>query len=170
MGTLTAFLHDEAKRLRAEAPAREAKTQDWVRAVTALLEQLQAWAREADTDGIIELNMKEWWVPYKEEGIGVYKLPRLHLKLDTRSVWVMGKARNVADRIQPPGHPAPRQADGLVILTDSASDDRAGAAKYYLYRLAEPDGDRWFLRHPLQQEVTPLDRERFEAVLVGLLK
>lgn len=170
MGTLTTFLRDEAKRLRAEAPAREAKLHDWVRAVTELVEQLQTWVREADTEGVIDLSVDERFLPYGEEGLGRYKLPRLKVTLDTRFVWVVGKARNVADRIQPPGYASERQADGLVVVIDSATDERIGAADYYLYRLADPDGDRWFVRHPLLPEVTPLDRERFEAMLVRLLK
>lgn len=170
MSVLSQFLKEEGARLRAEAPTREAKVGDWIRAVTELLNKLQEWVRQADTNQIIELNVEEYRFPYREEGLGKYKLPRLRIQLDTRAVWVLGKARNVVDRIRPPGGGTPRQADGVVVIAETALRDRIGSPSYYLYRLAEPDGDHWYIRHPLEEEVKPLDQERFEAILVSLLK
>jgi hypothetical protein len=170
MSTLTAFLKEEGRRLRAEAPMRESKKQDWIRAVSDLLTQLQSWVKEADTEGLIELETKQWPFPFREEGLGEYHLPYLRLRLDTRSIAIKGKARNVVDRIRPPGVAQSRQADGVVVIGDSPLKGQTGTTDYYLYRLTEPDGDHWYIRHPLEEEVKPLDRERFEAVLVSLLK
>lgn len=170
MSALSQFLKKEGERLRVEAPVREAKQQDWDRAVTNLLRQLEGWVKEADSEGIIQIEVKKWPFPISEEGLGEYRLPYLRLRLDTRTVTISGKARNVVDRIRPPGSAHSRQADGLAVISDNVVKGQSGTANYYLYRLAEPDGDHWYIRHALEEEVKPLDRERFEAILVSLLK
>jgi hypothetical protein len=170
MSVLSQFLKQEGERLRAEAPNREAKVRDWVRAVTDLLNKLQEWVRQADAEGIMKMGTGESKLSYTEEGLGEYNLPSLWIRLDTRTVWITGKARNVVDRIRPSGYSEPKRADGLVVITNSPLGDRLRSANYYLYRLAEADGDHWFIRHPFEEEVKPLDQERFEAVLVSLLK
>lgn len=170
MSALTRFLQEEVERLQAVWPERQAKMKDWQEAVKQLMTQLAGWIRDADPKQLIRVNDHEsQWL--REAGLGYYAVPRLLLEWDTQRVWVVPKARNVVAFLRPEPDAPERQADGLVIITDAPpSGDRLPAPVYNLYRLAEPTGDRWFIRHPLEDAAQLLDRDRFEAVMVGLFR
>ena len=55
MGTLTEYLKDKAAKLRAEKPERERLIEDWRSALDRLLDQLEQWVREADTERTVTL-------------------------------------------------------------------------------------------------------------------
>jgi hypothetical protein len=83
---------------------------------------------------------------------------------------VAPRARHVVATIKPPGK-EPRRADGMAEIRDGSS------AEYYLFRLKEPDGDRWYIQSvtrwnadPEYGHVEELDRDRFEAAILHILK
>lgn len=171
MSVLTRFLNEAAERLRSAQTDRIVKQQDWIRGVTDLVNRLADWVRDADTNHVVDVKVWDAFSDYKEESTGEYKLPSLEIKLDTRSVWVGGKARDVVDQIKPEGYVSARRVDGMAVISDFPPDiGGVTRAAYYLYRFVEVDGDYWFVRHPLEAEAKLLTRERFEAILVSLLK
>jgi hypothetical protein len=179
MGVLTKFLQEEGERLRAAMPERETKLADWQTAVGKLMTQLAGWVREAGPEDLIEVNDRESQ-RLVESILGEYDVPRLGLRLDTRHVWIVPKARNDVTLLPSPSGGPPRRTDGLVIITEFAPVDSfwrlgpitlSGGSPYrYLHRVHEAGVDSWYLRHPAEAEAELLTRERFESVLVAMLK
>ena len=77
MGTLTEYLKDKAAKLRAEKPERERLIEDWRSALDRLLDQLEQWVREADTERILEVRRTEH--KFNDEGMGPYTAPGLDI-------------------------------------------------------------------------------------------
>lgn len=170
MSALTKFLKEEGERLRTALPERQTKLADWQRAVRELMAQLAAWVRDADPDKLIEIDDSQSQ-RLVETGLGLYHAPRLALRLEAHHIWVIPKARNVVAFVPAPDGSGERRADGLVVITDyPPAGDQFPAAVYNLYRVADPGGDRWFIRYATAGRADPLDRERFETVLVNMLQ
>jgi hypothetical protein len=179
MSVLTQFLKDEGQRLRAVRPEREAKLAEWQAAVGRLMAQLAGWVREADPEGLIEITEGESQ-RLVEGMLGEYDVPRLGLRLDTRHVWVVPKARNDVTVLPSPDGGPPRRTDGLVVITEFAPVDgfwrigpltlSGGPPAWYLHRVHEAGVDAWYLRHPTEAGAEPLTRDRFESILVAILK
>ncbi len=169
MGVLSMFLKEQGERLQAGQAEREAKLLEWKEAVRKLMAQLAAWVREADPQGLIEIDESQSQ-RLIEQGLGLYYAPRLELRLEAHRVWVIPKARNVLAFLPDPAGGKERRADGLVIITDyPPAGDQLPAPVYNLFWLREPGGGRWFVQHPTAGG-EPLDRERFEAILVNILR
>jgi hypothetical protein len=103
--------------------------------------------------------------------LGLYYAPRLSLRFEAHQIWVIPKARNVVASVPSPTGDGERQVDGLVIITDYPPlADQVPPAEFNLYRLAEPDGDKWFVRYATGSKAEVLDCERFERALVSMLQ
>lgn len=175
MGKLAEYLDREADQLRDEFRRREVEFNEWAAAVARLSDQLRQWVTEADA-GRGLLTVQGGVRIISRETADEYPVPGLRIslggQLGRRSVYIGPRARHVPTRIKPPGEP-PRRADGVVEMRGGTTPD------YYLYRLKgdTPDGDRWFIRGaPLwdadadHDAVEPLDRDRFEAALLRVLR
>ena len=169
MGALTTFLREEGERLKAGQPERAAKLHEWQSAIRGLMAQLAGWVRDADPDGLIEIDDAQSQ-RLLEQGLGLYYAPRLGLRLESRYAWVIPKARNVFAFVPTPDG-GDHRADGLVVVTDSRPrDDEVPAAAYNLLWVRGPDGGGWFVRAATDTRAEPLTRERFEAILVDVLR
>jgi hypothetical protein len=170
MSVLSRFLKEEGERLRAGLPEREAKLTEWKDSVRNLMAQLAGWVREADPQGLIEIDDTQSQRLMETE-LGLYYATRLELRFVAHQIWVIPKARNVVAFIPSATGDGERRADGVVIVTDyPPNGDQIPAAVYNLYRVAESGGDRWFIRYATSGKVEPLDRDRFETVLVNMLQ
>ncbi|HEX4613522.1 MAG TPA: hypothetical protein VH092_35395 [Urbifossiella sp.] len=168
MGELAAFLKEQSERLRASEPDRTAKLMEWKESVRRLMAQLEEWVREADPQQLIAID-ESLSQRLAESKLGVYYTSRLSLQLGAQQIWVIPKARNVLAVLNVAGREV--RADGLVIITDYPPlGDQIPAAVYNLFRVLEPDGERWYLRYTTSKEVELLSRERFEHVLVTMLQ
>jgi hypothetical protein len=90
--------------------------------------------------------------------------------IGNREAIIVPKARYVAAVIQPPGR-EPRRADGIVQI------NQLSLPEYYLFRWKTDSGDEWFFRNvnawnatPGDNAVEPLDRDRFEAIMLRVLQ
>lgn len=172
MGVLAEYLKTEAEQLRKELQKREEAVQEWSTAVYLLYDQLERWVREAD-EGTSLLSIGRWPRPtFQEPRLGVYELDCLQIALgaSSRRAEVRPRARHVVAMIRPPGQDA-RRADGTVEVRNG------GLAEYYLFRLKEPAGDRWYIQSdarwhsdPLNNDVEELTAERFEAALLRVIQ
>ncbi|HEX4610425.1 MAG TPA: hypothetical protein VH092_19700 [Urbifossiella sp.] len=170
MGKLAEYVRTEAGRLKAEIDKQAEAVAEWKAAVGRLYAQLQIWTAEADGGyGLLRLRIGRT-VSVNDPGLGAYDAEVLTVALGSRTADIVPRARYVAAAIRPPGR-EPRRADGKVEITDGA------AATAFLFRLKGPAGDEWFIRpvwlwnsDPAFGTVEPLDREQFEAVVLGILQ
>jgi hypothetical protein len=138
--------------------ARLKAREEWVVAVTGLMNQLNGWLREADPQGLLTIYITE--DDKLEAGLGRYTVPTLHVEFDERHVRIAAIGRNV------PRH-RPLGTDSLIAPTGRI-DIWAGGDKYTLYRLSDDSAQRWIiLGH--QGKMVSLDQARFEAIMGELL-
>jgi hypothetical protein len=160
MTRLADFLKEQAAEQRRTAPEMEQKRKEWVAAVERLIEQMENWLRQADSEMI--LRVERIRVEMLEEGLGEYAVPGLSIKLGTQRVEVLPRARNVAGAIL--------LEDGKTYRPQGRVDLTSGGVPFVLYRVIRDQGDQWFL-FPLQADkAKPFDNEAFEAILLGLLR
>ncbi len=174
MGVLAEFVRKEAEQLRGEVNRRAGNLKEWERAVAELNDQLRKWVAEADGGHqLLEAQPLEQF-PRHESLLGEYRVPGLSItlggKLTGRAADIVPRARYVMATIKPPGE-SPRRADGMVEIKSGSNPE------YYLFRLADPSGDRWFIRgvtqwnaDPEYGTVEPLTSDRFEAALLSVLR
>jgi len=171
MGVLTEYLKTEAEHLRKNQSTREHVVEEWVASIKSLYERLEKWLREADS-GLGFLHLQPMNMDLEEPRLGLYNAPCLRVRLGTAVTLIAPRGRYVISTICPPGEETQR--------TDGAVEIKSGAlAEHYLYRLAgsTPSEDRWFIRNvaiwnadPMNLQVEPLDRDRFEAAILRALR
>jgi hypothetical protein len=170
MGKLTEYVQAEAGRLKAEFDKQVEALEEWEAAVTRLYDQLEMWLRDADGGhGLLRTGRERSSIVH-DPSLGTYRAETLAIALGERAAELVPRARYVGAAIRPPGR-EPRRADGRVDLRDGST------AHAYLFRLRNPSGDEWFIRAVWLWNsdsefgtVEPLDRDRFEAALLGVLK
>lgn len=169
MGKLAEYVRTEARRLKAEFDKQAEAVAEWKTAVRDLYKILKQWVAEADGGhGLLSVgDGKTRWI--NDPGLGVYEAEILTISLGSRTAEIVPRARFVVEDIRlPDGHM--QRADGCVEILDS------GIASVLLFRV-KGGGDLWFIRparvwnkdHGFDSAAV-LDRERFEAVLVGILR
>lgn len=170
MGVLAEYVRNEAEQLRKEVSRRDAAVQEWKAAIDKLYRQLEQWVAEADDKHELLYTQPIRLNPIHEPRLGSYDVQGLQIGIGTRKAEVAPRARHVVATVQPPGQ-EPRRADGMVELTDR------GGADYYLFRLIEDGQDAWYIRSvalwnadPRNAAVERLDRDRFEAAVLNILK
>src|SRR4051794_22353682 len=82
--TLSEVLHEYAVKQRSELEATRARREEWVEAVRRLMKQLEGWLREADRDGVLDIQEEEH--DLREESLGRYTAPGLRVRLGAREV------------------------------------------------------------------------------------
>ena len=174
MGVLTEYVRKEAEHLKGEAGRREEAIKEWQFAFSRLTDQLKQWVSDADGGlGLLEAVGGESYVR-QEAALGSYRLTSLAITLGGGPQRPEGRSRPA----RPPHrgrHQATGQgtagADGMVEIRDGSS------AEYYLFRLKEEGGDRWYVQSvarwnadPEYGHVEELDRDRFESAILRILK
>jgi hypothetical protein len=156
MPSLREFLEQQAQ--NQDQRERFRRRQEWTTAVSRLIHQLRLWLQEADPNGVLTILPEE--AELAEEGLGVYKVPGLHIRLDDRSVYVKPVGRNVLGFVWLPGDTRLR-GEGRIDVTD-------GGRRYILYRSLADGQERWFALND-RHAATPLDQGRFEEIIQELL-
>jgi hypothetical protein len=170
MGVLADYVSKEAEQLKAEVHQREEAVKEWTAAVERLYSQLEQWVTEADGGrGLLRAGRMPR-PTFQEPRLGVYELDCLQVGIGSRRAEIRPRARHVIATLKTPGK-EPRQADGMAEIRDGSS------AEYYLFRLQEQDGDHWYIQSvarwnadPEYGKVDELDRDRFEAAILRILK
>lgn len=174
MGVLAEFVRKEAEHLRGEAHQRETALGEWLRAIESLYEQLARWVNDADA-GHHLLSVTPSRGHIRQEALlGVYEVPQFAIgfggQFSLPLAEIVPRARYVMASIKPSGED-PRRADGMVDIKTG------GVTSHYLFRRADPGGDRWFIRSVEQWNadtdygtVDPLDRDRFEAAILSAVR
>ena len=160
MGALTKYLTESADTIRADLATEERDLREWEQATRSLMSQLETWLREADEQKLLRTILTE--EPHFSHAVGTYLLPRLTVLLRDNSVEVKPESRARGGVIKLPGEQKHTRTRGGVQVTN-------GRFRLPLYRVKGGDADRWYwwkagnLGHPL-------DRDNFEAQVVGLLR
>jgi hypothetical protein len=177
--TFTEFLRQQAEKHQAEADAGKAIIDEWRGGLKRLYDQIRAWLKESDPQGLIQI--EEGQTEIREPGLGRYHVPRLDLRAFGKWIGIIPKARRTVGTATPPQKSAPERAEGRVDITDELR-------RYVLYRFREGDHDVWMIdglgqgyeatekswpgeaRHTPRLETRPLDQEAFERALMSYLQ
>lgn len=160
---LTDFLKEKAIEIKDSQKEKHGIIVEWKEAVQQLLDEIRVWLRDADPDGLLSIEQDEWEVT--EEKLGRYSVPRLDIKGLGRSLAVIPKSRYVVATSLPNGTGKSVRGTGRVDLTWVDSE----AKRYHLYRFPGDGSDIWMI-DDRKSIPSPLNRERFEAALMSLLK
>jgi hypothetical protein len=150
----------KAEELRAQAPERVRIRDEWVAAVGRLIDQMEQWVRQADSEHVLEVKRIE--VEIKEWRIGIYKAPALVIELGAIRVQVLPIARYTLGPWLD-GADTTARALGRVDITD-------GTTKYSLYRYANEGGEWWMMIDDENHQPRNLDQKGFEEALLSLMK
>jgi hypothetical protein len=156
----------DRKRLRSE----------WLDTLNRLLDQIRAWLRESDPEGVLEL------VPYEvervEEQLGVYDAPALQIRLNTESADVvpMGRFTHVSPSIRNVAYIQQRQdphltdVDRYWLNGPVGRVDITNGERRYLLLFSPADGeDCWYTWISGIPGPNPFDKAGLEAILKDLL-
>lgn len=161
MSILADFLNEQAAKYRSEAPERERNRNEWVGAVERLIQQMEGWLRGADSQQMLEVHWKP--IELREEGLGVYTVPSLEIRMGDRQVEIIPRGRNAVGSITRDDNHETCPVRGRVDITD-------GGERHTLYRVTGDQGDEWFLADGRTHGAARFGKDVFEAVLVGLLE
>lgn len=185
MGTLSAFLKEEAERLAGQKDTRQRSVREWRDGVTKLFDRIEGQVRAADTEGVLTVERGD--IPRVERRLGGYTAPYLTIRLDTQAVHFVPLARFAAHtiRLEDKGRIANA---GCVVVTDGDQPSE-GPARFTLYRTPpyrpgegyrafDTGGDtdeqvHWFVRRPgadLGTADVLLDQGVLDGILVGALR
>jgi hypothetical protein len=175
MGVLTEYVRKEADQILAEMAKRKELLDEWLAAISKLYDQLETWIKEADGGiGLLGINRHTTEELISEPRLGHYNVNLMWVMLGgaigRREAIITPKLRYTSAIIKPPGK-EPHRADGMVEIKDGSS------AEYYLFRLKDADSDHWYIQSVTQWNANPeygkveeLDRDRFEAAILRILK
>jgi hypothetical protein len=161
MTTLAKFLKEQAEEQRRQAPQLEQKRREWVGAVGNLIEKMEEWLRQADSEKVLRVDRQE--VKRREEGLGTYSLPALAIELGPRRVEVIPNGRNTVGKIAIGGEQREVPVQGWMEITD-------GATRFALYRVVSEKGDEWYQLTDFGRRAVPFDKTSFEGILLSLLQ
>jgi hypothetical protein len=153
------FLRREAEKRQGEAKANEGLVEEWRAAVERLFQQIRAWLKQSDPNGVIEIKEGEHVIT--ETGLGRYRVPRLDLDFFGKWIGIIPKARGRVATASPPRKSAPGRAIGRVDITDEL-------IRYVLYRFQEDEGEVWLV-DDLNLPPKPLTQEVFEKAIMSYL-
>ncbi len=165
MGKLRELLTTEGDKFRSEKTKRQQSLDEWSGLLKDLFVQIDSWLKASDPSELLEVAPDTLTI--NDPALGEYKAPARRITLGKTSVEIVPRARYVIAAIQPPGE-QPVRAHGLVEIRSR------GWASHNLYQLP---GGRWYI-YDLSRNlsavdanpVEPLDADRFEAALAGLLR
>lgn len=173
MGRLAEYVKKEAAHLKGEIEKRRTSLQEWRESLSRLYATLTGWIEEADGGmGLLQVEQGTRG-DVREPALGIYDIPVLHIWIGppggSRRADVVPLARFVMSQVKRNG--ALRRADGMVEIREH------GTPWYYLFRIETDGGDEWFIRSVGEWNADedygnafPLDRDRFEAAALSILK
>jgi hypothetical protein len=135
------------------------RRKEWIASLDRLCDQIVAWLKEDDTDGILEIIREE--EPRSEARLGVYKVPALKLGLGEMTIYITPVGRNTVGSITPRGE-TPKPSLGRV-------DIRRLTRKYMLFRTVTEDHEVWYAVDEGFVNPKLFDKERLEEILLELL-
>jgi hypothetical protein len=169
------FLQQLAQKHRAESEAGKATVEEWRTAIEQLFNQIRQWLKESDPEGNIKIEESQEEI--REPGLGLYRVPRLNLRVFGKWIGIIPKARKTVATASPPQKSAPQRAEGRVDITDELR-------RFVLFRFREEGRDVWLVddlapaekvwpgevRHVPGTEPRLLDQEAFEKALMSYLR
>ena len=156
--------------------------QEWLDALKRLFDQIRAWIREVDPEGLLELVRYE--VQRVEDRLGVYDAPavKIRLELDFVDIQPVGRfaigplpqqlqvPRPIS--VRSPGMSAivPRSERRWGDLSGGRVDMTNGEKRYVLLRSITDGRDCWYAIAVNQTEPTLFDSTCLQNILLDLLK
>ena len=136
---------------------RRERRDEWIVAVSALLDRIDVWLHESDPDRLLDI------IPIRldkaEAGLGTYEIYGLKIAVGDLAIQVLPVARNVVGSPRIFGDGA--DLGGRVDITD-------GTRKYIVMRVVKDGKKSWEVLDD-QFGAAPLDRARLEAIIQDLL-
>ncbi len=160
MSRFTEFLQTRAQEEKAKVEANRPVREEWVKAVTELIAQMEVWLSEDDTAHVLAIARD--FIEKHEEGLGFYHAPVLRVRHVAREVEIVPVVRIVVSAPADSLLPRTSRPQGRVDITD-------GATRYKMYRLVDGAESRWVVleqRHPARL----FDRDVFEDIMMDLLQ
>jgi hypothetical protein len=165
MSNLKDLLKREAEEQETHAEERTGLKLEWTDAVDRLMQQLESWLRDVDTEGALRIEATTHRIG--ERRIGFYDAKGLRIMLGSRSlgpreILVKPVARdNIAAVVGDPFGKTVK--DGRVDMTNYER-------RYMLFRRKTDAGDEWVIVDDRDHRAHPLDREHFEAAIQSMLE
>lgn len=151
--TLKEFLQEEAQ--KHDQRLRRERRDEWVAAVERLLDQCNVWLQVADEAKVLEIESQH--VDKLEEGLGNYRVPSLKITLGGTAIRIVPVGRNTVGRF------------GLGLQPEGRVDIAGGASKFIIYRTFQEGQEHWYALDTHHWEPLLFDKERFEAIIQGML-
>lgn len=164
MGKLTEYLKAEANTIRQRRTERRLQLEEWLDILNDLYTRIDRWLDASDPDKLLERSAPE--IEAWDGTLGTYRAPTRRITVEDRTVEIVPKTRLSRWSILLPGSNSVVQGHGLVELRSP------GASTVYLFQRHPKD---WFIKTDAgdlsvpANKVEPLDAERFEAALAGML-
>jgi len=159
------LLKREAEKQEAYAVKRERLQKEWIGALDRMMRQLDSWLREADSGGALTIESTTHRI--SERKIGTYEARGLEISLASRSLGCC------LIRIRP----IARYSIGCIAGEDFGNSLKDGHVEmtnyeklYIFYRTLSDKGDKWVMVDDRDYRAQPLDREHFEAAVLGMLE
>lgn len=153
MSSLKEFLAQKARQVN--QVERRKRRDEWISAVDHLRNQLKEWLRQADTEGV--LDVEEFEYDRHEESIGPYVVKGLEIRSDNAEIVVIPVGYGV---MRPDlGIDAAIPVEGRVDITNKTD-------KVILYRTLTENGEEWLFKKGARGTPTrKLDQAAFEEII-----
>ena len=161
MSTLQEFLRERADQLHASLSERTKIQKEWSDAVHRLVVQIAGWLKDADSEGILDIQLET--IQLREFGLGVYLVPSLLISLEAQEVRVDPIARNAVGPVWSDGAIHTGKSFGRVDLTN-------GIDRYLMFRVAVDPEDRWVIVDEDAYVPRELNRRSFDQAMQSLLQ
>lgn len=169
MGVLADFIRKEAEELRKKQPERDRLVKEWTSAVALLLDQMEVWLKEADTEGVLSIQREQH--EGHDSKMGRYAIDGLYVTLGNRTMRIKPAGRWHVGGATLPGAVTESKYEGRVDFCENTYGE------LHLYRVRPHGEDRWVFVHsggyslkPKPVMVEPLDQETFEGAVLRILR
>jgi hypothetical protein len=156
MPGLREFLKQKAEEQRHDGSSE--RREEWIDAVRRLDDQIIAWLKEADPEGLLLVVRSS--TARSERGLGTYQVPSLQISLGESLAHVEAVGRNVVGSVSSDGVIGDR-AEGRVDIWGTGG-------KYILHRAIREGHDVWYALDD-RFRAEPLDQAKLEEILLDLL-
>jgi hypothetical protein len=158
VSNLSEFLKKQATELRTSERDARSVLDDWIGSVSELLQKMETWLREADSEKILRIEHVEHRM--RERVIGSYGVKGLVVRMGDNEVRIAPVARYsigsfVGDSL------GESIRNGRVDMTN-------GQNRFMLYRKSGSVGE-WLIVDDQNYQARPLDKENFESAIQSLL-
>jgi hypothetical protein len=155
------FLKERADQLQASYSEKVKIQKEWVQAVDKLLDLLEQWLNDADSEKILQVHRED--VQRRESGVGIYSVASLHIWLEAQEVRIIPVARNAVGPVLSAGAIHTGNSFGRVDLTN-------GVSKFLMFRVAVDPVDRWVIVDEDAYVPRELNRQSFDLAVQNLLQ